>query len=646
MCVCVCLRSHLAQAVLAQDSLVQSVCVAWVTAPCYPPTTDALRCACMAKGRRNGQKAAPANGAWMTVLSAADQGRAKAAEKELAKFQAQAKKSQGAGAGSGGGTGNAAAPASHGMKPLRPLKAGDAPPGVLTYDATRPTWCELSWHGQRYRCNTAFGGWTCTVCAMPTNRSDRTHCCVCGAKPKSGCPTVDPAPTSTAPAPQAAAGTGGASSTPSESEEEVMDLTEKCVALAFNLPSLDEDIAALSWPSEQNEPLTGKGRFPAAEAAALKLAAAKEALIVAQSLAQMMASSALQSKETQLQLAKEVDAQTANVAAAQKAVDATPSASTKTPKQLLLNAQGRLSNTSESFISWHTAATARKVASELSMTTVANRYSELAAALMAEKQKYLDQARLCVAAWDVKNSSIDARMKADIAAVEQEVRSLTPPPTVPTSPPPAPTPLVAAPVPVSPPLPPLQPLTQLPPMELPDDQDYLRTLASMRLALHVLHDQEEEVRSSYPVTFAHLIAHGITWDKLTHLLPSAIIGTTAPATETTIAWRLLGALRRRLDGLATLWDVQNAKLSTESDVLSRSHAFTTGVLEQANGKRQRVAPADSSGQSASSAAPAPAEAPASSSETAIACAPSAAAPAEAPAEEPAIEPAVDMNTTA
>ena len=549
--------------------------------------------------RRHGQKpaAGAADDAWTTVLSPADATKAKAAAKELARLQAQAANtSQGRGAGKGGGRGNAAAPASHGMKPLRPLQAGDDPPGVLAYDAAKPSWCEFSWRGQRWRCNTAFGGWTCMVCAMPSNRSERTHCCCCGAKPKPGCPTVDPAPTSTAPAPQAAAGTGGASST-SDSEGEVMDLTDKCVAIAYTVPSLDDDLEALSWPSEKsaNEPLAGKGRLPAADAAAQKLATAKAALTVAQAMVQMMASSALQSKETQVQLAKEVTLQLANVEAAQKAADAVPTAAqgtAKTMAQQLVNAPKRLANCTESYLEWHQKATDRKVASELKMTNVANRYSELAAALVVEKQKYLDQARLCVGAWGALNTTIEARMKAEVHAVELEVMTLTPAKSPQPLALPAPAPVVAPPPPsvVVLALPPLQPLTQLPPMDLPDDEDYVRTLASVRLTLHELHDQEEEVRSSYPVTFAHLVAHGITWEKLAQLLPEAIVGAVEPAADSTNAWRLLGALRRRLDGLATLWDVKHAMLSSETAVVNASQAFTTCVLDQAKSKRKRAAP--------------------------------------------------------
>ena len=182
---------------------------------------------------------------------------------------------------------------------------------------------------------------------------------------------------------------------------------------------MDNDLEALSWPSLQAEPLTGKGRLPAADQAAQNLLSANLALTAAQALVKMMAESPLTSKDTQLQLAKEVTTQTANVTAAQKAVDAAPSAlapAEKTPKLQLVNAQGRLSKQQEAYLEWHAAATARKMASELSMTQVANRYSELAAALLAEKQLYLEKARECVTAWDAKNQAIDTRMTAAMAA--------------------------------------------------------------------------------------------------------------------------------------------------------------------------------------------------------------------------------------
>ena len=547
--------------------------------------------------RRSGQKTSPAAAAadeWTLVES-------RAAAQAVAKLRSDAPKTTGGakGPGKGGGKGLAAKPVTHhGLRPQRVATKEDSPPGTLVFDETKPGWCDFTWRGQRYRCNTAFGGWTCTVCSMPTNRSDRTHCCCCGAKPKTDSTTFDKAPTSAYPAPQAAAGTGGASSTVSEEAEDI-DL-DKCAALSHTLPSLDDDLAALVWPTAQDsEPLAGKGRLPPAAKAQAELAEAQDALAKANGALRLLADGP---KNVVTVLTAEVERHQKLVTAAQKTADAAaspePPVDDRTPLQLLIAAQGRLSNCSGSHLAWRQAAQKRRATREEEMTEVANRYSALAAALLVEKETFLAKAKVCVEAWNTTNTAIDERMKAAVAATALEVDSLTlkkpepvagPAATAPAAPPEVATP---TPPPAPAPLPPLRPLVVLPPMDLPEDEDFLRILASVRCTLHELHDQEEDVRSCYPVSYGQLIASGLTWDGLTTLLPPEIVGDTEPSGDTLIAWRLLGSLRRRLDGLAAMWDVKHAQLSTEATVVAAALTFTTSVMDQAKRVQQtkRTAP--------------------------------------------------------
>ena len=79
-------------------------------------------------------------------------------------------------------------------------------------------------------------------------------------------------------------------------------------------------------------------------------------------------------------------------------------------------------------------------------------------------------------------------------------------------------------------------------------------------------------------------------NRCTTLLPAAIIGDAQPKGECTIPRRVLGALRRRLDGLATLWEVAHAKLSTETEVTTAANAVITNVMDEAKrmDSRKRV----------------------------------------------------------
>ena len=83
---------------------------------------------------------------------------------------------------------------------------------------------------------------------------------------------------------------------------------------------------------------------------------------------------------------------------------------------------------------------------------------------------------------------------------------------------------------------------------------------------------------------------GLTWADITTLLPAEIIGAAQPPSENTIPRRALGALRRRLDGPATLWDVLHAKLSTELEVATAANAVITNVMDEAKrmDSRKRV----------------------------------------------------------
>ena len=231
------------------------------------------------------------------------------------------------------------------------------------------------------------------------------------------------------------------------------------------------------------------------------------------------------------------------------------------------------------------------------MTEVANRYSALAAALLVEKEAYLAKAKACVEDWNTTNTAIDSRMKEGVSAAALEVDRLAPKKPEPvaadaTAPATSSDAATPSPPPAPAPLPPLRPLVVLPPMDLPEDESFLQILASVRITLHELHDQEEDVRSCYPVSYGQLIASGLTWDGLTTLLPPEIVGDTEPSGDILIAWRLLGSLRRRLDGLAAMWDVKHAQLSTESTVVAAALSFTTSVMDQAKRVQQtkRTAP--------------------------------------------------------
>ena len=139
-------------------------------------------------------------------------------------------------------------------------------------------------------------------------------------------------------------------------------------------------------------------------------------------------------------------------------------------------------------------------------------------------------------------------------------------------------------------LPVIQPLTDVTAMELPGDLELLRHCASVRPALHHMDDQEDDVRAAYPFCWTHLEGLGLTWEQVTPLLPAQLVSADKPEPEQTVPRRVLGALRRRLDSLATLWEVKHAMLSTETEVTAAANSVITSVMDQAKrlDSRKRV----------------------------------------------------------
>ena len=67
------------------------------------------------------------------------------------------------------------------LKPFRePPGALDPPPGKVLVDKEKHR-AVFTFQKKVYSVSTAQGGWACTVCRMPANRSNRTTCACCNA---------------------------------------------------------------------------------------------------------------------------------------------------------------------------------------------------------------------------------------------------------------------------------------------------------------------------------------------------------------------------------------------------------------------------------------------------------------------------------
>ena len=522
----------------------------------------------MAPSRRRKHEAADADG-WVRVNNKEDRVAQQAANSAYERSLRQQRGEQ-------KGEGKQDDKGHHGVRPKRPARAGDPEPGVLSYDSSDSSRCSFVYHSRLFSVSTKEDGWACYNCAMPANHESRTHCGICGAKYKEDMAPnkngkdnkkaddmqVDP------PKEADAAAAGG----------------DKSLSETHKIPAYKKLVAELSRPRATPGAPAKAVALPGVTAAD-RLAAAQKAFNGATQLLKS-ARDAEESEETVAFLSKNVSARKTAVDKAEAAAKDAPAPAQKAPAILLENARGKLSKAKELHLEWAQNAWRLKGIAETRKTAAAKQYTDLITALQQELELYQTEAALAASEWDKINMQLDREKLAEIKVLEDAVTNLEPvvPAAVAVVP--------AAPAPAAPPaaLPSILPLSQLAPMALPDDMELLRRSAATRIALHHLDDQEEEVRVSYPFCWGHVESVGLTWADITTLLPTEIIGDVQPKGDCTIPRRVLGALRRRLDGLATLWEVAHAMLSTEADVTTAANAVITNVMDEAKrmDSRKRV----------------------------------------------------------
>jgi hypothetical protein len=212
-------------------------------------------------------------------------------------------------------------------------------------------------------------------------------------------------------------------------------------------------------------------------------------------------------------------------------------------------------------------------------------FRDLAKGLMEEANELESFCKDHMVAWDKANSSILQRMDKELVNLDGEINRLGGTAASADSSPPAPVPL-------------LRPMAKLDDMPLPQDPEKVKMLASILTGLQHLAEQDGPTR----VCWAHLIDAGLAWDYTRELLPMEVLGhsqspatngatapSVCPSLHEVVPSRILAVLRRRLDGLAILWNVQMSTELQSAGLEARAQAFMDAV----NTKRHSVKrPAD------------------------------------------------------
>ena len=145
-------------------------------------------------------------------------------------------------------------------------------------------------------------------------------------------------------------------------------------------------------------------------------------------------------------------------------------------------------------------------------------------------------------------------------------------------------------------------MVQLPAASLPSDQMETIVLAEVLKGLHLLEEQDLDVRAAYPVRWHMLWDQGMTDPLLENLLPKDLLGETRPDPNLVIPQRTLGALRRQLDRLATQWDVKYTQETVQALAEEGATAMYNRVMDEAKRvqTRKRTQPADATPEASSS----------------------------------------------
>ena len=470
----------------------------------------------------------------------------------------------------------------NGIKP-RQAQDGDPPAGVLRYE-TGGKWCALTYEKRLYRFNVGSGGWQCSNCAMPANRDSRWYCAVCGKKWTKDCANMAPNKPDESEATEDSGEEESSEDMDSDGDDDAV-VAKKCVA-ETRIPNYTTLKAALKTPSPlvHTETLeTPAGASDAVAAAQAKVDKAAGLLQFAQADTDTP-KDLLDRMSTNLEAKKKVlsDAK----AKALKSGEA-PAATPATALLRLEEAQSKLLDIDTNRTNWRAAATKRQDGSAEEALKVVAEFRRLSAALALEAEKYAEDVRVNQEAWEAVNVTVQAKWDAKHAAQTTIVKQLS------TA---APVAIPAAVAVVTPPVvipfapPTLKPLVELPAITLPESQDDIRTMAVVLTGLHLLEEQDLEVRSAFPVCWGTLAEYGLLRDMMLTLLPAELIGKHT-ADNVVVPQRTIGALRRQLDRMAALWETKSAELSASPAVQERALAMYADIIDETKqAKRRRTPP--------------------------------------------------------
>ena len=469
------------------------------------------------------------------------------------------------------------------LKPFRePPGELDPPPGKVLFDDDKHR-AVFTFRKKVFSVSTAQGGWACTECCMPANRSNRTTCACC-SKPKPDGAKVTPK--------------AKASPKPKDDDKETEPVEDEvmgepkptCAAMTHTIPHMILLSGALVWPKDGES--EGKTKATVEDRAQEVRDLEKEVFAAETFVTAMGATSSMAAP-----MKKEIIRLEGLLAKAKEL--AKESKSEQTPTQALKDLASTnelLSKKKKEYYIWHQKATAHKITLQEEADSTANQFKELADLLLAEAQAFAAGAKGCVEAWDAKNLTVDARMKAEIEGLKAKASEMSQkiPGAAEDSLPwvKAGAKVAVAGQPAAPTqLPKITPMVDIPMIDLPDSMPLLHACAGVRQVLHQMAEQEDEVREAYPLTWGNLSSAGLSHDDLTLLLSADIAGTKAEGHEAPVPKRIVGALRRQVDRLATLWEVKHAKLAMTTEAKAFAQAFRVANMDEAKRlQRKRTTP--------------------------------------------------------